>query len=157
RPGADRVPLEGARRPVPGVRAMAAKGRAALARPPQEMALLRGVGHVRQPGVVARQLPPTGPCTQEKLIGQAASCEGRRGRLEPDDGELSSPVLRGRGGSNASLLPDVQSTDWQQAVNPCSTRLHPMSASGSATTSTCTSIRARASRSTLAKGKAIAH
>src|SRR5262249_12727272 len=106
RTGPDRVPVEGARRPVPGVRAMVAKRGAALARPPQEMALLRGTGHVRQPGVVARQLSPADPCAKEKLIGQAASCEGRGGRLEPDDGELSSPVLRGREVSDGLLLPD---------------------------------------------------
>jgi hypothetical protein len=35
-----------------------------------------------------------------------ASREGRWGRLEPYDGQLSRTVLRGRGGSNASLLPD---------------------------------------------------
>src|SRR5690348_4471408 len=70
------------------------------------MALLRGTGHVQQPGVVARQLSPAAPRAKETLIGQVASCEGRCGRLEPDDGELSSPVLRGREVSNGLLLPD---------------------------------------------------
>ena len=32
-------------------------------------------------------------------------------RLEPDDGKLSCPVLRGRGGGNVALLPDNIATD----------------------------------------------
>src|SRR5262249_21225573 len=69
---------------------MAAKGGAALARPPQAMALLRGAGHVQQPGVVARQLSPADPCAKEQLIEQAASCEGRCGR------PFASPAPPGR-------------------------------------------------------------
>jgi hypothetical protein len=50
----------------------------------------------------------------------SASYQGAFERLEPDDGKLSSPVLRGRGGSNASLLPDRprHSTDkWSNIIN----------------------------------------
>ena len=32
-------------------------------------------------------------------------------RLEPDEGKLSSPVLRGGSGSNAALLPDKEGSD----------------------------------------------
>jgi endonuclease G, mitochondrial len=49
----------------------------------------------------------TGNDTAREL-GQrpTASRERRLRRLEPDAGQLARPVLRGRGGSNASLLPD---------------------------------------------------
>jgi hypothetical protein len=58
------------------------------------MALLRRTGYVRQPGVVARELSPADPCAKEKLIGPTVSCKGHCERLEPDDGEPSSPVVR---------------------------------------------------------------
>src|SRR3954447_25415258 len=61
RAGPDRVPLEGATRALCGVRTTAARGRAALAHPPSALAPFRGARDVRQPGVVARQLPPTDP------------------------------------------------------------------------------------------------
>jgi hypothetical protein len=37
-----------------------------------------------------------------------ASCKRRYKRLEPDDGKLSSPVLRGEKGSNALDLPGIE-------------------------------------------------
>ena len=73
---------------------------------PSEMALLRGSGDVRQPGVVARQLPPTEPRAKEKLTDQVASREGRCGRLEPYAPKGAYTVLRGREGRNTLLLPD---------------------------------------------------
>jgi len=38
-------------------------------------------------------------------------------RLEPDEGKLSSPVLRGGSGSNAALLPDK--TGWEDLLELC--------------------------------------
>src|SRR5262249_11484122 len=62
----DRVPMEGARRQMRGVRASVASGRTAVAHPPSEMALFRWPGDVQQPGVVTRQLPPADPRGKEK-------------------------------------------------------------------------------------------
>src|SRR5208337_124398 len=42
---------------------------------------------------------------QERRTEATASRKGRQGMLELDEGQLSRPVLRGRGGSNTSLLP----------------------------------------------------
>jgi hypothetical protein len=41
-------------------------------------------------------------------MGQAASREGRCGRLEPYEAEVSRTVLRGRGWREPLLLPDVR-------------------------------------------------
>ena len=47
---------------------------------------------------------PAASRTQRTLMGQAASCEGRCGRLEPYEAEVSRTVLRGRGWREPSLL-----------------------------------------------------
>src|SRR4051794_38227347 len=50
---------------------------ATRAHPPSGLALPRWPGHVRQPGVVTRQLPPAETRAEGGLTGRAASCEGR--------------------------------------------------------------------------------
>src|SRR5262245_4638932 len=59
--GTDQLSVEGAAGAVRGVWAGAARGRAALAPAPSGLAQPGRAGHVRQPGVVARQLPPADP------------------------------------------------------------------------------------------------
>ena len=51
----------------------------------------------------------------------ASPREGRFERLEPDEGRLSCPVLRGRGGGNAALLPGP--ADALRALNSVVTYL----------------------------------
>src|SRR5215213_11680167 len=98
--------MAGTRRYLPGVPAASTSRGTALAHPPSGLALFRWSGHVRQPGVVAHQLPPADPRTSESLIGQAASCEGRCRRLEPYEAQVSRTVLRGREWCEPLLLPD---------------------------------------------------
>ena len=58
-----------------------------------------GAVHAVAPSVYREVVTGSNAC-------RSASYHGAFERLEPDDGKLSSPVLRGRGGGNAALLPD---------------------------------------------------
>lgn len=108
--GPDRVLMEGPGGQVRAMPAVPASGGITLACPPSALALLRWSGDVRQLGVVARPLSPTDSRVKVEPIGQAVSCKGRCGRLEPYQAKVSCTVLRGRRGSDASLLPDHMRT-----------------------------------------------
>src|SRR5271168_2403450 len=88
RTGPDRLFMEKSRWQVSGVPASDAGGRTTVAHPPSGMALFRWEDDVRQPGVVARQLPPTASRTQETLMGPSRVLRGAFGRLEPYEAEV---------------------------------------------------------------------
>jgi hypothetical protein len=58
---------------------------------------------------------------------------GASQRLEPDEGKLSRPVLRGGSGSNAALLPDLKIGRFTRAHRLCATMLSPNEATWLAT------------------------
>src|SRR5437763_888574 len=68
-------------------------------------------GRREEPSAPAPELPQSGS-QPEVERGEAASLiKGRWQRLEPDEGKLSRPILRGRGGGNVALLPDYVSCE----------------------------------------------
>lgn len=76
-----------------------------LAHASQNLALQRWWQPTQQPANAASRLPLANSCPKVDVVNRVP--QGTFERLEPDDGKLSRPVLRGLGGSDAPRLPGV--------------------------------------------------
>ena len=77
-----------------------------VACPPRPSEIGRRKRQPLQLGHGASQLPQANS-QPEVTGGETGPRKGALTRLEPDEGKLSSPVLRGGSGSNAASLPDL--------------------------------------------------